>query len=242
MSAQTNVATESLRTLHRIHRQLDDLKERLNRGPRVARVHQLNLAKLQADLTAATEHAKKMRVTVDSKQLQLSSSEANIEKRNMQLRQAGSNVEFQALKDEIAATEMANSVLTDEILEAMEKVDEADQRVAKVQAAVAAAQKELDAGLKDIEQKKPVIEGDIARLEAELAANESGLSGEFRELYLRIIKARGEDALAPITGEYCGGCNQHVPVNLINALMLSKPTACNSCGRLLYLPEDSPFI
>jgi len=44
--------------------------------------------------------------------------------------------------------------------------------------------------------------------------------------------------LAEIRGEFCGGCNHHVPLNLVNAVVLGKPTVCRSCGRLLYVEKD----
>ena len=62
--------------------------------------------------------------------------------------------------------------------------------------------------------------------------------GWYRDLYRRVTRQKGEDALAAVQGEFCGGCNQHVPVNLINELMLNRPAICKSCGRLLYLPEN----
>jgi predicted nucleic acid-binding Zn-ribbon protein len=44
--------------------------------------------------------------------------------------------------------------------------------------------------------------------------------------------------MAPINDEFCGGCNQHVPLNMVSQVMLSQPVFCKSCGRLLYLPEE----
>ena len=79
-------------------------------------------------------------------------------------------------------------------------------------------------------------------MEAELKEAEVDLPGEFLELYRRLVRAKGGDALAPIRGEFCGGCNQHVPLNLCSGLILSKPVCCKSCGRLLYLPEDATPI
>jgi len=241
MTSEANVATEALRTVHRIHRQLADLKERLVRGPRVAHAHQVNLQGLEAQLAEMKAQAKALQIAIDKKQLQLSTSEATVQKRRLQLSEASSNAEYQALKDEIAAVEMTNSVLTDEILEAMEKMDELDRKVAECQAAVAKRRAETEEARREVDQQKPLIEGDIKRLENELAQCEAALPGDFRDLYRRVVRARGEDALAHVEGEYCGGCNQHVPVNMINELMLSRPIMCKSCGRLLYLPEGNAF-
>lgn len=239
MTPEVNVATESLRTLHRIHRQLDDLRERLARGPRMVKARETNVQAAEKKLDEARAQLKALKVATDEKQMQLGTAEAGIAKRKEQLQRAASNHEFQALKDQIAATEAANEVLEVEILEAMEKLDGLAQVVSQREAEVEAARKEIARIEKDIETQKPLIEGDIERLTAELSGGEAELPATFREQYDRVVRSRGEDALAAVEGEYCSGCNQHIPVNIINELMLSHPVACRSCGRLLYLPDES---
>jgi predicted nucleic acid-binding Zn-ribbon protein len=238
MTSQTNVTAEALRTLHRIHRQLNDLKERLTRGPQIVRAHRANVERLEAELAKLKEDAKSLRMATDDRQGQLASKEAALEKRRAQLRQAADNREFQALKDEIAATEAANGVLEVEILEGMEQLDEMNVRIGEAAKSADDAREEADKVSQEIENEGPRIRGDIERLQAELSQSEADLPGDFRELYRRDVRQRGEDALASVRGEFCDGCNQQVPVNLINDMMLNRPVTCRSCGRLLYLPED----
>ena len=47
----------------------------------------------------------------------------------------------------------------------------------------------------------------------------------------------GEDALAAVEAECCGGCSQTLTVQMLNLLKLDKAVFCMSCGRMLYLPE-----
>jgi predicted nucleic acid-binding Zn-ribbon protein len=238
MLSQTNVSTDTLRKLHRIHRQLADLQERLERGPRVVQAHQVNLGRLEKQLEEARAKSKSLRVASDAKQLQLQAGEAAVKRRRQQLLEAKSNTEFQALKDQIAADEMANSVLADEALELMEKLDEATKAVAVAETGSAKAREEADKNRQGYEDEAPDIQGDVRRLEAELKVAEAELPADFLDLYRRLVRAKGGDALAPVHGEFCGGCNQHVPLNMCSGLRLSKPVCCKSCGRLLYLPED----
>jgi len=237
MTSQTNVTTEVLRTLHRIHRQLGDLKERLGRAPRLAQAHKSNLEKLESLLEAAKTSAKAQRVANDAKQLQLDCGEETVKKRQLQLRQAGDNREYQALKDQIAADEMVNSVLADEILEGMEKLDELTAKRTEAEAKLEKATGEARKSQLASQEEQPIIETDIRRLEAELKEAEDSLPGDYRELYYRLIAHMGEDALVPLNRHFCGGCHQKIPINTINALMLSRPISCKTCGRLLYLPE-----
>jgi len=238
MTSQTNIATETLRTLHRIRRQLDDLNERLERGPRVVRAHRANVERLEAELQKLRDEARTLRMATDDKQNQLASGETSVAKRRQQLQAASSNREFQALQDEVAAADKTNEVLEIEILEALDKLDGYDQRIEQAVAAVAKARQEAEKATQDVAKQEPHVRGDIERLRGELQHCEADLPGDFRETYQRVIRQKGEDALAPVQGEFCGGCNQHVPVNMINDLMLSRPVTCKACGRLLYLPED----
>ncbi len=238
MTSPTSVTTATLRTLHRIHRQLRDLKERLERGPHVAQAHQANVQRLEAELERLQQEALTLRVATDDKQGQLAAREATLQKRRAQLREAASNVEYQALRDEIAAAEMANSVLEDEILEAFDKLDDLNAKVDHGQRALAKGREQADKACQEINDQGPRIRADIERLGAELNQCEADLPGDFQALYRRVVRHRGEDALASVKGEFCDGCNQHVPVNLINDLLLNRPATCKVCGRLLYLPED----
>jgi len=238
MTPEINVATEALRTLHRIHRQLEDLRERLARGPRVVRAREANLERVRKERDDARHQHHALKIATDEKQLQLGTSEAAVARRRVQLQQASSNVEYQGLKDQIAASQAANEVLEVEILEALEKVDALADKVKRCDASVAAAEQEIRKAHEAVAAQKPLLDADVARLQHELSEHEAALPDVFREHYFRIVRSRGEDALAVVNGEYCSGCNQHVPVNMINELMLSRPVACRSCGRLLYLPED----
>ncbi|MBN2216000.1 MAG: phospholipase [Pirellulales bacterium] len=240
MSAPTNTITETLRVLHRIHRQLTDLKSRLRRGPQLVRAHENNIQRCKDELTAIQELAQKARMAGDAKQRQLRESEDKIKKLQDQLNTAKSNREYQVLKEQIAAIDMANSVLADEIIESLDGVDEFSKKVAAAQAQLSKAETQREQTQKKVDDERPGVEADVARLEVELREAEKGLIGDFKPLYVRAVNARGEGALAPLRGEYCTGCNHKVPLNDINKLLMPdpKPLICRGCGRLLYVPEE----
>jgi predicted nucleic acid-binding Zn-ribbon protein len=236
---KTNVSTEVLRTLHRIHHQLTDLRERLARGPKQIEIRQAHVAHQEQKLAQAQADAKAFRMATDNKQLQFKSKEEKLKELRTKLNQATSNREYQALKDQMAADEMANSVLADEILEALDRVDTMNASVVESQEALEKAKQEAERVRQEVAAREPIIRADLDRLEAALKEAEKTLPEEMREAYQRVVRQKGEDALAPIMDkEFCGGCNQSVPINLYNALTLNHPIFCKSCGRLLYLPEE----
>jgi uncharacterized protein len=237
MPTPQTVSTEILRTLHRIHRQLTDLKGRLQRGPKQIKAAEANVAHRESLLAKAKTEEKNFRVTMDQKQLQLKTAEGKVKELRIKLNTAQSNREYQTLSEQIQAAEMANGVLTDEILEAMDKVEEFKKHVSKAEADLSAARKKLDQVRADVSEQQPQLKADTARLETELKQSEAQLPSEVREPYLRVVNHLGEDALAPVENQCCGGCNQQIPLNLCNKIMTNQPVFCKSCGRMLYMTE-----
>ncbi len=228
----------SLRELHRIHRQLSDLRERLDRGPKQIKARQATIAAAEEKLAKTQAESKAGRIACDAQQLNLRSGEAKILELETKLNQAGTNREYQALRDQIAADKMANSVLADEILEAMEKVDGHKKFIGEAEQQVIKAKEELSKVQQTVRSQAESLLSDVHRLEEELRTAEAALPAEFREPYQRIVKAKGEDALAQVDAESCGGCHQQLTPNVLSQLASAKAVFCKTCGRLLYLPED----
>jgi chromosome segregation ATPase len=121
------------------------------------------LAKLHGELKSG-------RVAMDSKQLLLKTGESKIAELKVKLNQANTNREYQALRDQIAADEMANSVLADEILEAMEKQDGLKAHVPEHEARVAKAKEELAKAQQKVRSEEDMLQSETKRLEGELVA------------------------------------------------------------------------
>jgi uncharacterized protein len=234
IEANMAVPAELLETLHRIHRQLADLRDRRDRGPRQVKAREANVAKLEAELAAAQDAVKQAKLLGDRKQLDLKTSEQRIADWRVKLNTCNSNKEFQTMKEQIAAAEMAGSVLQDEILESMERVDQLELAVNEVKERVAANKTELAKFRDAVASEAQVVAGDIKRLEAELIDAEKALPADFRSDYDRVIRAKGDDGMARMEEGSCEGCGQSITLNQQNNLTLSKAVFCTACGRLLY--------
>ena len=233
-----SVTAAALRELHRIHRQLSDIRSRLERGPRQIRLGESSVQRLEQALADTKETVKKTRMSADQKELQLREREDRISDIKTKLNSCSSNREYQAFLEQIAADEQANSVLSDEILELLDKIGELQDSVTAAEADLAKGQAELATTRRRVDEERASLEHELARLNGDLESAESKLPRDLKLDYDRIVKARGEDGLAPLEGECCGGCYQTVTPQTLNDLMLSKPVFCKSCGCLLYLPED----
>lgn len=230
-----NVPAESLERLHHLHQQLAELRDRLERGPRQIKAHQANVAAMSDQAAAAHERVKLGRKAADAKQLDLKASEDRVAGWRVKLNECASNKEYQALTEQIAAAEMAGSVLEDEILELLGRIDTLTAEAAQADQRLEQAKQELTAVTKRVEEEADVLRADIQRLEEQLTEAEKPLPGDFRAEYRRIIKAKGVDGMAAAVDSVCTGCGQKITLNMQNTLAMARPAFCQSCGAILYL-------
>jgi hypothetical protein len=232
-----SVTAAALRELHRIHQQLTELRDRVERGPKQIRAYDANVTMFKARLEESRGRVQHSQMAIDRKQLDLKAGEQKIVDLRAKLNAASSNKEYQMLVEQIAAAEMAGSVLADEILEAMEKMDLLTAAVKEAERAVAVGTQELEKTRRSIEESSVLLGGEIGRLEESLSHAEAALPSGFKTDYQRIVRGKGAQGLAAVEDGVCGGCGQQITLNMQNELMLSRPVFCKSCGCLLYLSE-----
>lgn len=232
-----SVTAAALRELHRIHQRLADLRDRLERGPKQVRARESNVTQLEARLAEAKDRAKQTQVALDRKQLDLKSGEQKVLDLRVKLNGANSNREYQAFLEQIAAAEMAGSVLSDEILEGMEKIDQLHLATKEAEKNLASGKQEMEKAKQAVQSSADTIRSDVAQLESELAQAEKALPPDLKSDYERVVRSKGADSLAAADDGVCVGCGQQITLNMQNELRLSKLVFCKACGRLLYLPE-----
>jgi predicted nucleic acid-binding Zn-ribbon protein len=233
------INAESLRELHHLHKQIKTLKDRLERGPKQIKAGQANTTRLEQHLEEAKQAVKKAKMNCDAKQLQLKSNESRINDWKGKLNAAKTNKEYQALKEQIAADEMANSVLSDEILEMFDKITETETAAKDVEQRLVKAREEVDKVTRRVSDEHATLEGELKQYKDRLTAAEAKLPASFKADYDRVVRARGDEALAPLEGESCGGCNVEVTPQMINEVKMNQPVFCKSCGCLLYASEGA---
>jgi len=233
------LATGTLRTLHRMHRQLEDLRGRLAAGPR--RVNALKAAVQEAESRrdAAKEAVMQTRLAADRKQLQLKTAEAKLADLEAKLNACKSNKEYQLFRDQIAADRMAGKVLEDEILESLERIDGLKPAVPAAEEAIAAARRKLADEETRVAAEVTELEAEVARISGDVQATEQDLAEDLREKYQRAVRHKGADGMAVADGRDCGGCHQQITSNQLSELLGGRIVTCRSCGRLLYTPESA---
>jgi uncharacterized protein len=232
-----SITAAALRELHHVHQQLAELRDRVERGPKQLRAREANVTQLKAKLDEAKGRVQETQMAINRKQLDLKAGEQKIVDLRLKLNLANSNKEYQSFMEQIAAAEMANSVMADEILEAMEKVDGLGVAVKESEQQLAAGTQEFEKMRQAIEQSAASLRADIALYEERLGKAEAELPTDFKIDYNRIVRGKGANAMASVEDGVCGGCGQQITLNMQNELRLARPVFCKSCGCLLYMAE-----
>lgn len=143
---------------------------------------------------------------------------------------------LQDLQEEIESLGRRISVLEDQDLEVMQKIEPIDARLTELGAARADSQARLESA----EQALTVAEAELAVLEAaESEAREALVGSVDADLlaeYEKIRRSSGGVGIARMVGSQCGGCHlglSAVEVSRIRKLGPGEITHCEECGRLL---------
>jgi len=232
-----SAATAGLKKLHELHIRLQDINKQLEHGPRQVKARQQILNKKQAEIDDLKAELKQTRVLADQKNLQLKTNESKIEQLRAKLNQAQSNREFDVIRSQIDADTMANSVLEDEILEVLEKVDQIQLKSKKLDEEIEASAAEVRRMAQEVESAAPNLRAQVAEIEGSLREAEKILPHSALETYRRLVNAHGAGALATVENNACGCCFEILSPNFLVELNTGKFLFCRSCGRLLYRPE-----
>ena len=225
-----------MREIHRLRRFTRDLQDQIDRLPRQAKAHQARIARQEELLKEAQEAVKKLKVAGHEKEVSLKTAHGQIAKYQKQLNEAASKKEYDALQAEIAAARATCQQLEDDILAGMAEGEERAAQVPELEKAVRQAKADLEAFERDSGARQAALTEERDRVLKQLAEVEATIPPDAREIYERLTRGRGEDALAAVVGRTCSACYTEITAQGSNELLAEKFVQCKSCGRILYLP------
>ena len=236
--SKVQISTELLRTLHRLHQQLADLRTQRDRGPIQIKASEARIRAATVEVDSIKEKRKEAKKVSDQKQMSLKEREARISDLETKLNSAASNREFSTLQEQIAADKKANEVQSDEVLEVLEQIDQIDEQLAAAESTLASEQNDNDQRIEEIRDRQKVVQASLDRIESELLESETELPAVVKGDYKRITDAKGEEGLAAVEDESCTACHQRLTTQYIERLRMSNLVRCPNCDAFLYFPED----
>ena len=177
---------------------------------------------------------------IDRKELDLKTNEGEITKYNVQLNSIKTNKEYSALITEIGSKKADMSILEDEILDMMSRLEEANQGLEKATENLRSKEQSLKDLINTVDAEVKVTDTEIEKIKGEQKKYIDLLDENSLQSYNRLSNIKGGKAIVPVIGNVCGGCSMNITTQTLNELMSSKDLVfCRSCSRILYLDENS---
>jgi hypothetical protein len=174
------------------------------------------------------------------KELDLGSKEEAAKKLQSQLYQLKTNKEYQAMLQQINDAKADTSVIEDKILELMDQLDTAKAEIDKAKQVLQQEEKLLNEQKNKIQNRIKEIDDRLSQLEAQQKQIIPEIDPKILPQYQRILKNRDGLAIVQVKDNSCGGCNMHVPPQVINLIkMYERIITCEVCNRMLYINEDT---
>ncbi len=227
-----------LKALHQLYLRLHDVNQKLEQGPKRVRFKEQFALQQEASLNLEKEKVTELKKQVQQKNLDLHSNESKILELKGKLNSAASNKEFDIIKGQIEADTMANSVLEDEILELMEKIDAAEMEVQSCVLKKNPADVDAKKSAQEFEATRNSLDEEIEECKRAIAESEQIIPENVKVVFQRLVRSHGAGALASVEGRFCSACNVLIEPQLRVELNSERFVFCKSCGRLLYVDDS----
>jgi len=185
-----------------------------------------------------TEATKRNFVSLSSlkkeKEALLDSKEKAIAKHSMELNSVKANDAYKALLLEIEKAKADKSVIEDEILGLMEKIDAESAAVKKAESEFKEFERKINSEIAEISASAKKHEEEIVNIEKERENYKQKVNPRILDQYERVREGRDGQGIVVIDGDSCGGCTMVLRPQLINqAQKCTELVFCDNCSRIL---------
>ncbi len=231
---------EILKELQKIDSQIFKIKQDLVAKPKKIAVLEQDFEGLTGSLKDLDAQLKKIQMEHKEKDLELQTKEASVEKHISQLPLIKTNKEYNALQLEIEKSKADNSLLEEQIILLLDKIDTLKASVAKEKQVLAEEEKRLNSAKAAVVVEIKLLEDEINKLNVQRkTVVPADFNPEVIDLYERIRENRGEIAIVPVKNGACTGCFMNLRAQVLNELSLGKLLTCETCSRLLYVESEN---
>jgi len=194
---------------------------------------------MSKNFTTAEEKFKKLQLEKKDKELELATKEGELKKLQTQLYQLKSNKDYQAMLTTIGSNKADMLTIEEAILIIMESLEEATKECTEQKEALGQEEKSFKDQEVRLTESVKNAEIDISNLNNKRKVIAEGIDKKILSDYERLLVSRKGLALVPVKGNGCGACHMRLNHQKINEIkMLEHLAICESCVRILYIPED----
>jgi predicted nucleic acid-binding Zn-ribbon protein len=232
---------ESIEVLKR----LQSLKSKINELKESQELRKQDVQKKKTQIEdkkalAEEKHEEKLsrQKEIDRKELDLKTDEGEITKYNVQLNSIKTNKEYTALCTEIGSKKADMSILEDEILNTMSKLESVNEEYNKLQEDLRREEESLKNLIESVDADVKKTDIEIEEIQNDQKKYIDALDENSLKHYNRLSSIKGGKAVVAVIDNMCGGCSMKITAQTLNLLMGSNELVfCQSCSRILYLEE-----
>ncbi len=178
---------------------------------------------------------KAVKLAMKEKELGLQDKEATITKYNGQLSQLKTNKEYTAMQSEISRMKADISLIEEEMIDALDKVKDAEEKVNKEKEVLKTIEDERTSKKSELDEEFKHNADRIDELKKQHDDFAVGVDEITLRLYTKILEGSGGVALAPVKGDVCGACYVMILAQELNDVLIGKKlVTCQNCHRILY--------
>lgn len=239
------VTLPALLALYKIDRDLNQLRVGLDNVQKDQKRQEGKIATLSRDLATQDTAHKKLSADITERDLDMKTRQEHIEKLRASLSNTKTNKEYSAILVQISAEKAEVAKIETGVLEQMQSAETMAKTVGGLKEQIATEEQGLNKIKSELSEKVSGITSQITALEARRKEAAANVPAEALRQYDRVSQKYPGDAMAPL--EYdesdldsvsCGACFIGLNVEHLNALRgRDAVRRCDSCSRILYLPE-----
>src|SRR5207248_131088 len=231
--------------LFKIDRDLHQLQVGLENAQKEEKLQQAKIARLAQELEIQDSTHKKLMADISTRELEIRSRQEHIEKMCGLLGGTKTDKEYKQILVQISAEKAEVAKMETAILEVMEQSENMGKAIATLKEQIAAEKQTLTRIEAQHGEKVANLNSQIASIKAHRDQAAKDVPAEALREYDRVSRKYPGDAMAPLEFDEsdldsisCGSCFMGLNVEHLNALRgRGEVRRCNSCNRILYLPE-----
>lgn len=239
--------TAALLHVHRVDRQLQDLRSRLRASERFLNEQEKGLGQIEAKRQAIESQLRQTEAASAERESEAARLQARIDHLRDQMNLAKTNKEYKAFLTEVNTFKADKSRVDEEALELMSKSDELKAALDKLESQHGERAKVRDVAGNERDRRADEIRERVSQLETERDRLVADVPTDVMAVYEELVNRLEDEAMAPIEEqdrkrhEYsCGACMMSIPVETVSSLLTDgeKLSRCVSCGCILFIEPE----
>ncbi len=228
---------QKLLLLHSRDRRFQKLKSELLENPKEQSRLKVLIDKETESIELALNDWKALEAQNNSLENEILTLSENVNRLKGKQLEVKKNEEYAALENEIGSTLEKQSLLEDQQIEVLLKIDDARKTADLAETKIREKIEVYKEQLSKTRSRAVEVEVDLSNLDEEIKQARSEVEIELLSNYDRTKTVITKPPyIAPVADQRCSGCNLRVSNDVVSSILVEqKITHCDQCGRIVYM-------